>query len=85
MGRIAVTVKLNAGSPVVRILRILKDVPEAERFDVLATVCAAFVQTNGTISNEAQPASRRTVLGSDRVVRDELSKARAVGKIGRKR
>ena len=78
-------VKLTTASPVARILRILKDLPESERMDVLATVCAAFVQTNGTISNETKPASRRTVLGSDRVVRDELSKARAVGKIGRKR
>jgi len=55
--------KWSPSSPEVQILRILKDVPDSERFDVLATVCAAFVQTNGTISAEAKRNSRDTVLG----------------------
>lgn len=64
--------KPNAKSPclegvglesVARILRILKDLPESERMDVLATVCTAFVQTNGTISSEAKRNSRETILG----------------------
>ncbi len=32
---------------VVRILRVLVDVPEAHRLDVLATVCDAYVRTGG--------------------------------------
>lgn len=79
-------VKLTTASPVARILRILKDVPETERFDVLATVCAAFVQTDGTISNEARRNSRETVLGpvkrSDRAIRQDLAKARKEKRIG---
>lgn len=45
------------------ILRILKDLPEPARIDVLATVCAAFVQTNGTISSGSKHSSRDVVLG----------------------
>lgn len=79
-------VKLTKSSPAARMLRILKDVPEEDRTDVLATVCAAFVQTNGTISNEAKRNSLETVLGplkrSDRAVRRELTKKRTAGKIG---
>lgn len=55
--------RLDAKSPEARILRILKDLPESERMDVLAVICAAFVQTNGTISSEAKRNSRETVLG----------------------
>lgn len=55
--------RFSAKSPEARILRILKDLDEPERMDVLATVCAAFVQTNGTINSEAKRNSRETVLG----------------------
>lgn len=46
------------------ILAILQGFPESERLDVLATVCAAYCQTNGRIlSPEARRSSRETVLG----------------------
>jgi len=37
-------------APEAKILRILKDLPDEIRLDVLAVVCAAFTQTNGRIS-----------------------------------
>ena len=32
-----------------KMLRVLKDLPQAERLDVLSIVCAAFCQTGGAL------------------------------------